>query len=85
MSRKTDRILKKVLDRSYDFSTSHDDLDLARPIHEATYRDIKPGDPNFHAYAAGLNVAGTFATQALGVLELIPLNNKPERHCSAPL
>ena len=81
----TDRILKKVLDRSYDFSASQGDPELARSIYEATCQDTKHGDPNFHACAAGLNVAGTFATQALDVLELIPLNNKLDRRCSAPL
>lgn len=75
MSSMTDRLLKKVVDRSYDFSACQDDLELARCIHDGTYVNTKPGDPNFHAYAAALNIAGVFALQALDILELIPFNN----------
>ena len=71
----TDRIAKKVLQRSYDFAECREDIDLARSIHEGTYEDSKPGDPNFHGYAATLNITSTFAVQALDILELIPFNN----------
>ena len=73
---KTDRIAKKVLQRSYDFAECREDIDLIRSVHEGTLEDGKKGDPNFHGYAATLNITGVFALQALDILELIPFNNK---------
>ncbi len=67
---------RKVLERRYAFHACQDDLDLASSICDGTYHETQPGDVNFHLCAAAVNVAGTFATQALDVLELIPFNNK---------
>lgn len=71
-----DRLFQKVLDRSYDFNACQDDLNLARGLQDGTDGKTKPGDPNFHVYAATLNIAGVFAVQALDILELIAFNNK---------
>ena len=73
---KANRVRKKVLERRYTFDSCRDDLDLARSVSDGTTPNMKQGDPNFHAYAATLNVAGTFATQALDLLELTAFNNK---------
>ena len=47
-----------------------------RSIHDGTYANTKPGDPSFHAYAAAVNAANEFGSQALDILELIPFNNQ---------
>src|SRR6266511_1571913 len=73
---KVDKLLRKVLGRRFTFDASRADLELLRSIWAGTYGNTKPGDPSFHAYAATLNVANEFASQALDILELIPFNNQ---------
>ena len=73
---KTEKLLKKVLGRRYTFEGSQADLELLRSIYEGTYANTEPGDPSFHSYAAAVNVANEFASQALDILELIPFNNQ---------
>lgn len=70
------RLRKKVLDKTYTFNACRADLDLARSIGDGTYRNTEAGEPSFHAYAATVNVAGTFGSQALDLLELTPFNNR---------
>jgi hypothetical protein len=73
---KTEKLLKKVLGRQFKFEGSQADLELLHSIYDGTYADTKPGDPSFHAYAAALNVANEFASQALDILDLVPFNNQ---------
>jgi hypothetical protein len=73
---KADKLLRKIAGWRFTFEESRDDLALLRSISEGTYAGDKPGDPSFHAYAAALNAANEFASQALDVLELIPFNNR---------
>jgi hypothetical protein len=76
LSSKVKRLLREIVGRRYTFEASQGDLELLRAIAEGTYADTKPGDPSFHAYAAAVNVANEFATQALDIPELIPFNNQ---------
>lgn len=69
-------MLKKVLSQRFTFESGQADLELLHSIAEGTYSNSKPGDPSFHAYAATLNLANEFASQALDILELIPFNNQ---------
>jgi len=71
-----ERLLKKVSGQPFTFKGSQADLELLRSIFEGTYANAKPGDPSFHAYAAAVNVANEFGSQALDILELIPFNNQ---------
>ena len=73
---KRDRLLRKALGRRYTFDASQGDLEVLRSLSVGTRGASKPGDPSFHAYAAAMNVANEFASQALDVLELIPFNNQ---------
>src|SRR5467141_1967683 len=73
---KVEKVLKKVFGRRFTFEASQPDLALLRSIWAGTYGNSKPGDISFHAYAATLNVANEFASQALDILELIPFNNQ---------
>jgi hypothetical protein len=73
---KSETIIKKVVGRQYTFTGSEKDLDLLRSLVEGKCIHTKPGDPNFHAYAAAMNTTTEFGEQALEVLELIPFNNQ---------
>ncbi len=73
---KIDKFLEKVMRRQSAFPRSEADLALLRSITEGRLDRTKPGDWSFHGYAAALNVASEFASQALDILELIPFNNK---------
>jgi hypothetical protein len=75
-SSKTEKLLKKVLGHQFTFEESQADLELLRSIYEGTCANTKLGDPSFHAYAAAVNTTSEFATQALDILELIPLHNQ---------
>jgi hypothetical protein len=68
---KRDRLLRKALGRHYTFDASQGDLEVLRTLLAGTCGASKPGDPSFHAYAAAVNVANEFASQALDILELI--------------
>ncbi len=72
---KMEKLLKKVRRRQFTFKGSQADLELLQSIDNGTYANNKPGDPSFHAYAATLNAANEFASQALDILELVPFNN----------
>ena len=74
--RPAEKVLKKILGRRFSFTGSQADLDLLRSINEGTYANTKTGDPSFHAYAAAVNAANEFGSQALDILELIPFNNQ---------
>ena len=76
MTSKTEKLRKKVLAQRFTFEESKTDLELLRSVSDGTFVATEPGDPSFHAYAAALNVAGEFASQALDILELIPFNNQ---------
>ncbi|MCI0537080.1 MAG: hypothetical protein L0Z50_17835 [Verrucomicrobiales bacterium] len=73
---RVDKLLKKVFGRRFTFEASQADLELLRSICAGTYEKTKPGDPTFRAYAAAVNVATEFASQALDIPELIPFNNQ---------
>jgi hypothetical protein len=73
---KVRRLLKDIARHRFTFAESRADLELLRSIHQGTYADTKPGDPSFHAYAAALNTANEFATQAMDFPELTPFNNQ---------
>jgi len=75
-SAKIQRFLAEIVRHRFTFAESQGDLELLRAIHDGSYAGTKPGDPSFHAYAAALNTANEFATQALDFLELIPFNNR---------
>jgi hypothetical protein len=70
------RLLREIVRHRFRFEGSQADLELLRSIHDGTYANTKPGDPSFHAYAAAINTASEFATQALDFMELIPFNNQ---------
>jgi len=67
--------LKKILNCSYRFPESKGDLETAKAIDDGTYQGGEFGDLNFLSYAAALNAAGEFATQALDVPQLTAFNN----------
>jgi hypothetical protein len=73
---KAEKVLKQVLSQRFTFEVNQADLELLRFIAEGNDVNGKPGDPSFHAYAATLNLANEFATQALDILELVPFNNQ---------
>ncbi len=70
-----DRILNEILNRSYRFPESKDELETVKAIHDGTFESGGFGDPNFHCYAAVLNAVGEFATQALDSPHLSEFNN----------
>lgn len=76
MGRLTKQILKQVLKRHFDFSICQEDIELVHAVHEGRLPKDNTGDPSFQTYAAALNIAGEFATQALDIFELIPFNNQ---------
>jgi hypothetical protein len=65
----SETIIKKVVSRQYTFASSQNDLALLKSLGEGTTVGTKSGDPNFQAYAAALNVATEFGSQALDVLD----------------
>ena len=74
--RPTEKVLQKILGRRFSFTGSQADLELLRSIYDRTYANTKTGDPSFHAYAAAVNAATEFGSQALDIPELIPFNNQ---------
>ena len=73
---RADTLLRKVLRHRFTFEGSQADLELLRSVSVGAYVNTKPGDPSFHAYAAAINVANEFASQALDIPELISFNNQ---------
>lgn len=67
--------LKKILNHSYEFRESKDDLKTVRAVHDGTFQGGESGNPDFHCYAAVLNTVGEFATQALHASQLSKFNN----------
>lgn len=51
------RTLREIVRHRFTFKESRADLELLRSIHDGTYANTKPGNPNFHAYAAAVNTA----------------------------
>ena len=77
---KTEKLLKKLLARRFTFDGSRADLEPLRSIYERTCANSKRGDPSFHAYAAAVNVASEFASQALDRASIRTLGEAVSRH-----
>ena len=75
-------LLRKILGVRFTFQGSQADLELLRSIHDGTYANTKPGNPNFHAYAAAVNTASELVVpqrigSALIQIEALPANSPP--------